>query len=152
MLSGKLLYDGKVSRRTVWVYRMLRFFPGILILPVLFYLQIQVMYLFSGIDFSLISWILAVLVLLTMIGGTYALRLLLPQKALRLELLFLSSALVLILRIVSTVNGSTNFKGADPIEWRALLAFIAIAILCGGIGYLRNKQKNGNNFRHTLLD
>jgi hypothetical protein len=131
---------------------MLRFFPGILILPVLFYLQIQVMYLFSGIDFSLISWILAVLVLLTMIGGTYALRLLLPQRALRLELLFLSSALVLILGIVSTVNGSTNFKGADPIEWRALLAFIAIAILCGGIGYLRNKQKNGNNFRHTLLD
>lgn len=141
MLSGKLIYDGKVSQRTVWVYRMLRFFPGILILPVLFYLQIQVMYFFSGIDFALISWSLAVLVLFTMIGGTYALRLLLPQKALRLELLFLSAALVLILGIVSTVNGSTNFKGSDPIEWRALLTFIATAILCGGIGYFRKKQK-----------
>ena len=52
MLSAKLLYDGKVKKRTVWVYRMLRFFPGILILPVLFYLQIQVMYLLSGIDFA----------------------------------------------------------------------------------------------------
>jgi hypothetical protein len=77
----------------------------------------------------------------TMIGGTYALRLLLPQKALRLELLFLSAALVLILGIVSTVNGSTNFKGSDPIEWRALFTFIAIAVLCGGIGYFRKKQK-----------
>ena len=77
----------------------------------------------------------------TMIGGTYALRLLLPQKALRFELLFLSAALVLILGIVSTVNGSTNFKGSDPIEWRALLTFIAISIFCGGIGYFRKKQK-----------
>ena len=31
MLSAKLFYDGKVKKRTVWVYRMLRFFPGILI-------------------------------------------------------------------------------------------------------------------------
>ena len=134
MLSAKLFYDGKVKKRTVWVYRMLRFFPGILILPVLFYLQIQVMYLLSGIDFATISWSLAALVLLAVIGGSYALRWLLPQKSLRLELLFLSSALVLILGIVCTVNGSTNFKGSDPIEWKALLAFLGLAAVCGGIG------------------
>ena len=140
MLSAKLLYDGKVKKRTVWVYRMLRFFPGILILPVLFYLQIQVMYLLSGIDFATISWSLAAFVLLAVIGGSYALRWLLPQKSLRLELLFLSSALVLILGIVCTVNGSTNFKGSDPIEWKALLAFIALAAVCGGIGIIRPTQ------------
>ena len=147
MLSGKLLYDGKVRQRTVWIYRMLRFFPGILVFPVLFYLQIQIMYLFSGIDFSTISWCLAALVLLAVVGGSYLLRWLLPQKALRLELLFLSSALVLILGIVVTVNGTTNFKGSDPIEWKALLAFISLTTLCGGIGaFLYSKRKVKHKF------
>ena len=147
MLSGKLLYDGKVRQRTVWIYRMLRFFPGILVFPVLFYLQIQTMYLFSDIDFSTISWCLAALVLLAVIGGSYLLRWLLPQKALRLELLFLSSALVLILGIVVTVNGTTNFKGSDPIEWKALLTFIGLTTLCGGIGaFLYSKRKVKHKF------
>lgn len=137
MLSGKLLYGEVVSRRTIWIYRILRFFPGLLIFPVLFYLQIQVMYLISGVDFAIISWGLALFVFVTIIVGFYFLRLLLPQKGLRLEVLFLSSSLVLILGIVTTVNGTTNFKGAEPIEWDALLTFITLAFVCAGVGYFK---------------
>ena len=137
MLSGKLLYGETVSRRTIWIYRILRFFPGLLIFPVLFYLQIQVMYQISGVDFAIVSWSLALIVFVAVIGGSYLLKWFLPQKSLRLEVLFLSSSLVLILGIVTTVNGTTNFKGAEPIEWNALFAFITLAFVCAGVGYFK---------------
>lgn len=137
MLSGKLLYGEAVSRRTVWIYRILRFFPGLLIFPVLFYLQIQVMYLISGVDFAIVSWSLASAVLIAVVGGAYLLRWLLPQKSLRLEVLFLSSSLVLILGIVTTVNGTTSFKGTEPIEWNALFAFCVLTFVCAVIGYFK---------------
>lgn len=137
MLSGKLLYGENVSRRTIWIYRILRFFPGILIIPVLFYLQIQMMYLIHGVDFAVISWSLATIVFIAMMGMPFVLRWLLPQKSLRLEVLFLSSSIVLILGIVTTVNGTTNFKGSDPIEWYALFIFCALATVCGIVGYVK---------------
>lgn len=137
MLSGKLLYGETVSRRTVWIYRILRFFPGLLIFPVLFYLQIQVMYQISGVDFAIVSWSLALIVFVAVIGGSYLLKWFLPQKSLRLEVLFLSSSLVLILGIVTTVNGTTSFKGAEPIEWNALLAFCVLTFVCAVIGYFK---------------
>ena len=141
LLSGKLLYGESVSRRTIWIYRILRFFPGILILPVLFYLQIEMMYLIHGIDFAVISWSFAAVVFILVIGGSFVLRWLLPQKGLRLEILFLSSSLVLILGVVATVNGTTNFKGSDPIEWSALWAFVFFAFVCSVIGYVKFKFK-----------
>lgn len=137
MLSGKLLYGETVSRRTIWIYRILRFFPGLLIFPVLFYLQIQVMYQISGVDFAIVSWSLALIVFVAVIGGSYLLKWFLPQKSLRLEVLFLSSSLVLILGIVTTVNGTTSFKGAEPIEWNALLAFCVLTFVCAVIGYFK---------------
>ena len=137
MLSGKLLYGETISRRTIWIYRILRFFPGLLIFPVLFYLQIQVMYQISGVDFAIVSWSLALIVFVAVIGGSYLLKWFLPQKSLRLEVLFLSSSLVLILGIVTTVNGTTSFKGAEPIEWNALLAFCVLTFVCAVIGYFK---------------
>ena len=137
MLSRKLLYGETVSRRTIWIYRILRFFPGLLIFPVLFYLQIQVMYQISGVDFAIVSWSLALIVFVAVIGGSYLLKWFLPQKSLRLEVLFLSSSLVLILGIVTTVNGTTSFKGTEPIEWNALLAFCVLTFVCAVIGYFK---------------
>jgi len=134
MLSGMMLYGGKMKSRTLWMYRTLRFFPGILIFPILFYLLVQTIYTFPGMDFAVVAWSLATLVLMAIPVITYLVRWLLPEKSLRLELLFLCSALVLILGIIVTVNGTTSFKGSDPIEWKALLAFIVLLIICGGIG------------------
>ncbi len=135
LLSGKLLYGEKVGRRTIFVYRALRFFPGILILPVLFYALIQAVYAFTGVGFSLVAYAVAAFVFLLMSGGAFVIRLLLPEKPLRLEILFLCASMILILGIIATVNGSTTFKGSDPIEWTALGSFVALAAVCGVAGY-----------------
>ena len=84
LLSGKLLYGEKVGRRTIFAYRVLRFFPGVLILPVLFYALIQAVYAFTGVSFSLVAWAMAASVFLLMPAGAYAIRFLLPEKPLSL--------------------------------------------------------------------
>ena len=141
LLSGKLLYGEKVGRRTIFVYRALRFFPGVLILPVLFYALIQTVYAFTGVSFSLVAWTMAAFVFLLMPAGAYTIRFLLPEKPLRLEILFLCASMILILGIIATVNGSTTFKGSDPIEWAALGTFALIALVCGVAGFLIRQYK-----------
>lgn len=137
MLSGRMLYGEPMSRRVVWLYRILRFFPGVLIFPVLYYLLIQVIYALPGYDFSTVAWILAIGIGILLPTGAWGLRMLLPEKDLRLEVLFLLSSLILILGIVATVNGTTTFHGSDPIEWLALAAFSILTVGCGIIGLLR---------------
>ncbi len=141
LLSGKLLYGEKVGRRTNFAYRVLRFFPGVLILPVLFYALIQAVYAFTGVSFSLVAWTMAAFVFLLMPAGTYAIRFLLPEKPLRLEILFLCASMILILGIIATVNGSTTFKGSDQIEWAALGTFALIALVCGTVGFCIRQYK-----------
>ena len=137
ILSGKMLYGEPMRRRTIWIYRILRFFPGILVFPVLFYALVQTIYAFPGVDFAIIAWTLAGVIGIIMPTGAWGLRWLIPEKDLRLEVLFLLSTLILILGVVATVNGTTTFHGSDPIEWLALATFFILAVVCGIIGLLR---------------
>lgn len=141
LLAGWMLYGERVSRRTLCAYRTLRFFPGILILPVLFYMLVQVIYALTGHDFAWIGWGMGAVVLVALPLGGVALRALLPEKDLRLEVLFLAAALVLLLGILATVNGTTQFKGSDPVEWSALAAFCALTLIAAILGFLRRSYK-----------
>ncbi len=141
LLAGKLLYGDTVKRRTIWIYRVLRFFPGVLIFPVLFYALIQAIYAFPGADFSTVAWSMAVCIFLCLSLGALGFRKLVPEKDLRLEILFLLSALVMLLGIIATVNGTTSFSGSDPIEWNALAAFVVLFLLCGLAGYTLYRRK-----------
>jgi len=105
ILAVHLAYTGKVRRLTVWLYRLLRWFPGLLIFPVLFYIETQCMFLFTGDDFQVIAYLLAACVLILVPVLSWGVRWLVPEKELRLEVFFLSNALIAILGIIATVNG-----------------------------------------------
>ena len=141
MLSARLMYEGQEKKRTIILYKILRTFPGVLIFPVLFFLLIQVIYAFSGVSFSLIAWCLAGAVLILLPAFTWLLRFILPEKSIRLEMLFMIAVVIMVLGIVATVNGTTNFKGSDPVEWSALLAFCILLLVCSAGGYLVRKIK-----------
>ena len=80
--------------------------------------------------------------------GRFILLHLLPEKELRLELFFLTNALVAVLGIVATVNGKTSAAGVSEIDWKALTGVIVIALAGGILGLLwwnirnRNKEKS----------
>lgn len=141
MLAAHVLTTGPIKKRTLWAYRALRWFPGILIFPVLFSGLVYLIFSFPGVSFSLIAWSMAGGVLVLIPAGTLFLRWLLPEKELRLELLFLTNALTAILGIIATVNGRTAVVGISEVDWSALGGLIGLLILGGLIGLIIRKRK-----------
>lgn len=141
MLAAHVLTTGPIKKRTLWAYRALRWFPGILIFPVLFSGLVYLIFSFPGVSFSLIAWSMAGGVLVLIPAGTLFLRWLLPEKELRLELLFLTNALTAILGIIATVNGRTAVAGISEVDWSALGGLIGLLILGGLIGLIIRKRK-----------
>ena len=56
LLATHLMYTGKVRKRTLYIYKALRWFPGILIFPVLFHLETMLMFTLTGMDFKTIAY------------------------------------------------------------------------------------------------
>lgn len=135
MIAAHVMTADKLSRRTIWTYKLLRWYPGILIFPVLFSGLVWLIFSLPGKSFQAISWSMAAAVLVLIPTGSWLLRRLLPEKDLRLEILFLTNALTAILGIIATVNGRTAVDGTTPIDWTALVALVAL-IVVGGIAGL----------------
>ena len=64
MLAVHVLTTGPVKKRTLWAYRALRWFPGILIFPVLFSGWVDLIFSCPGVSFSRVAWSMAVGVLI----------------------------------------------------------------------------------------
>ena len=134
---------GRVKPSVVWIYRLLRWFPGLLVFPVLFSLLVAAIFALPGISFPLTAWSLAAIVAVAIPLGRWALKHLLPEKEIRLELLFLTNALIAILGIIATVNGRTAVAGITSVDWPSLggvMAFVAAGLLLGMAAF-RIKQK-----------
>lgn len=134
---------GRVKPSVVWLYRLLRWFPGLLIFPVLFSLLVAAIFSFPGMSFPLVAWSLAAVVAAVIPLGRWALKHLLPEREIRLELLFLANALIAILGVIATVNGRTAVAGITAVDWPSLggvMAFVAAGLLLG-MAVFRIKQK-----------
>ncbi len=119
-----------VSTRKRTVYRALKYFPGLLIFPVLFSLLVKLVFTFTGVDFQLISWSLAAVVFVAVPLLTLGVKRLLPERAIRLEMLFLLEVLLGLMGIVGTVNGRTAVGGTSEVDFKALLA-VALMLAAG---------------------
>ncbi len=143
ILSAHIQTSGKVKPITIWVYRILRWFPGVLIFPVLFSLLVSAIFALPGMSFSLVAWILAAIVFVVIPLGCWVIKWLLPEKEIRLELLFLANALIAILGVIATVNGQTAVAGISEVDWSALGGIVVLLIfgLAAGIIAYRIKLK-----------
>ena len=143
ILSAHIQTSGKVKPITIWVYRILRWFPGVLIFPVLFSLLVSAIFALPGVSFSLVAWLLAAIVFIAITFGCWVLKWLLPEKEIRLELLFLANALIAILGVIATVNGQTAVAGISEVDWSALGGIVVLLIfgLVAGVIAYRIKLK-----------
>ena len=130
VLSAHIQTSGKVKPITIWVYRVLRWFPGVLIFPVLFSLLVSAIFALPGVSFSLIAWVLAAIVFIVIPLAAWGVKWLLPEKEIRLELLFLSNVLIAILGVIATVNGQTAVAGISDVDWKALGGVVSL-LTCG---------------------
>lgn len=142
ILAARIQTSGKVKPVTLWIYRLLRWFPGVLIFPVLFSLLVTLIFAMPGVSFALLAWSLAAVVFIAIPIGAYMLRKLLPEKEIRLELLFLANVIIAILSVIATVNGQTAVAGVNDVDWWALsgVMLLVVAGLVGGALIYRIKQ------------
>ena len=120
MLAVHVASAYPVKPRTLLTYRFLRWFP---------------------------AWGYAACVLIAIPVGRRVLLYLLPEKELRLELFFLTNALVAILGIVATVNGRTSVAGVSEVNWGALAGVGGITVIGSaiGLGWWRLKKKSNQS-------
>ena len=124
-----------VSRRKWVFFIFLKYFPGLLVFPVLFSVLVMTIFLLPGVSFQVVAWVLAVVLLLLTPVFTYGLRWLLPERPIRLELLFLVEVLLGLMGIIGTVNGRTAVAGFNSFDALSLFGVIAIVIVGMAIGW-----------------
>ena len=132
-----------VKKRMMLAYRLLYWFPGVLIIPVLFFGLTQAIFSFPGASFKLIAWLFGLFVLVVIPLGRWLVKWLLPEEDLRLELFFLTNALVAILGIIATVNGRTAVEGVSDVDWGALAGCVVIFVvgaIAGWIAYVVKRK------------
>lgn len=147
LMAVNLMNSGPLKRRTILVYKLLRLFPGIMVFLVLFSLLVSCVFAFPGVSFPLISWCMAAAVLVLLPLAVLGIRKLLPEKEIRLELLFLSNALTAALGVIATVNGTTASESVDSVDYPATIAVIGIVLLGAALGFLLYRLKAGRKWR-----
>lgn len=125
-----------VKRHMLIFYRLLRWFPGLLIFPVLFSGLVFLIFAFPGTSFTTVACCYAGFLTVAIPCGRYLLLVLLPEKELRLELFFLTHALIAILGIVATVNGNTSAAGGSEINWLSVGGVTILALGGFALGML----------------
>lgn len=146
VLSAHIQTTVEVKPLTLWIYRILRWFPGVLIFPVLFSLLVSLIFALPGTSFQLVAWSAAAAVFVAIPIATFGVKRLLPEKEIRLEVLFLSNALIAILGVVATVNGRTAVAGISEVDLAALAGvcgLVVLGLIGGFIQYgIRLKRMN----------
>lgn len=141
LLSVHVANFSPVKKTMRWAERILYWFPGVLIFPVLFFGLTQLIFALPGFSFQWVAWGYGGVVLILMPLGRWLIRWIIPEDDLRLELFFLTNALVAVLGVIATVNGHTATEGTAQVDWPALTGCIGICIVGAAIGLLFRKLK-----------
>lgn len=133
----------KVYKKLSSIYNILRWMPDLLIFPVLFWLLVSAIFSFPGRPFRQTAAMLSVVVFVAVPALVFAIKRLLPNSSIRLELLFLANVLIAILGIVASVNGETSVACTNQVNWAALAGTSVLAIsgvACGIIYHTVKKR------------
>lgn len=87
----------------------LNIYPGLLLLPVLYFVLAQLFYALPGVSFNTISYGLAIAVFIFFPLLSWGFTKLLPEEDLRLEILFIVNLIVCMIGLITTVNGETAY-------------------------------------------
>ncbi len=140
LLAADVKVAGRIGRKARWLYAFLRFFPGIMIVPMMFGILVETIFAFPGEDFSLIAWSLGAVFFIAIPLLTYLVKRLLPETFLRLELLFLCNILIALMGIVATVNGKIAVVGTDNTNLKALGGTFLLVAIFGFVGMVWQRR------------
>lgn len=89
------------SRRMKWWQCFLHCYPGLMFVVVQVYVVGMLLFAWPGVDFTTLQLVAAAGSLMLVALGTFGIRVLLPEKALRWELLFILNVFIVLLSVVA---------------------------------------------------
>ena len=134
LLAADVKVAGRIGRKARWLYAFLRFFPGIMIVPMMFGILVETIFAFPGEDFSLIAWSLGAVFFIAIPLLTYLVKRLLPETFLRFDIL------IALMGIVATVNGKTAVVGTDNTNLEALGGTFLLVAIFGFVGMVWQRR------------
>lgn len=133
---------GPTSLREARLHTLCLWFPGLLVLPVLLAAQTELIFSLPGTYFRTIGRSAAAAVALALPALALALKSLLPEDDLRLELLFMLGLIIAAAGIVATVNGRTAAVGPNRADWPALAGVAGLLAAGALLGFLFHHYHN----------
>lgn len=130
------------SSRRRWWHRVLQWYPGLLVFPVVFYLFTQTLFVMVGVDFGTSATVFALLALVGLPLLAEGAKWLLPEKDGRMEMLLLLTCFICVLGLLSTESGKMVYKVQEsPVDWRMIAASVGIFALLFGLGMVLDRVK-----------
>ena len=120
---------------------MLMYLPSLMVFPVIFYLQINLSFLFIGSSFLLLTICYSAFVFLLIFGGGWFIGKLLPETETRMELIIIFSVLLFTLIICCTVfhPSAQIFSQSSPVNFKELLFSLSTIVVIFIIGFIASK-------------
>lgn len=143
--------DRSRNKKKIWIYKILKLYPGLLIFPVLFSTLVSLIFSMPGKSFPLIAWSLAAIVLVIIPAGRMLLKKLLPEEELRIELLFLLNAAAAIIGTIATVNGRTAVEGNTSVNIGALSGILILVLTGISAGYLLRRYRISKRTKKKIV-
>lgn len=123
-------------------HTVLKYYPSLLIFPVMFYFLTQALFMAVGVDFTFTTVAVAVGTFLVLPLLTEGMKWLVRDAGGRVEILLLLSCLVCILGLASTVTNKMIYRANEaPTDWRMVGLAVVIFCILFLVGYLGSKLK-----------
>lgn len=133
---------GLYGKKNVWWAEVLRWYPSLLLFPVLFYYLTEAIFRLPGVNFSVTAWSLATTVFIAIPLLSRLMKYLVPENDLRLEVHFLVSLFICILGLLTTVNGKTTYAATgNTVNGKAVALSIGLFAVLFLLGFAWNKLK-----------
>ncbi len=128
----RIFYKERVRR---W-FRYFKFFPGIIFIPALFYIESYLFLNITGFDFKVFASVLAVAIPLVLFALLKLILYLIPEYDLRLELKFILHILQLITAIVISIKiyRLPANTAINEVPYLQMLVLLAMTVLLGVLG------------------
>ena len=134
--------QGALSGKPRWWVRILQYYPSLLVFPALFVVQTQLIFALPGVDFTTITYGMAVAVVVLIPALCGLIYYLFPEREMRLETHFIVTLFVCIIGLLMTVNGEVTYQAApQPTDWRAISVALTLFVTLFIIGVVGNRLK-----------
>jgi len=134
--------DAYIGGKARWWQTLLKWYPSLLVFPVMFYVLTQTMFTAIGVDFGVTSTAVAAATLILLPLLAEGLKWMVADSDGRVEIHVLLSCMVCVLGLISTVTGKMVYHANEaPIDWQIVSLVMAIFIALFAVGFIASRLK-----------